>query len=202
MKILDSILEIERKTKRTLDNLTARLFSKNLARAKERAREITVDYFTKTPTVQSPGGLLGKLAGHFGFPAGSEEEIVTNIIDAISQGIDIKLSLINKTKNALNVSVKVVFDTEIVSDLIGLPEAIVTTEEGTDLEWLRWLLMEGDEVIIMDYHIIFKAGYGRSGQAIMVPAGGWSVPAAFSGVENDNWITRTLNEQPYIDRIA
>lgn len=82
------------------------------------------------------------------------------------------------------------------SDVLNNSAAVFTTEKGTDLHWLEWLLLFGSKTIIRDYEIEF--GYNprsRTGQAVMkgVKRGKWSVPYQFSGTQNNNWITRAID---------
>jgi hypothetical protein len=81
------------------------------------------------------------------------------------------------------------------NDLISMGESVVVTEKGTDLNWLSWLLIDGDAIIISDY--MFVAGpfdTSRTGMGIMRQSGGaWRVPPEFAGQINNNWITRAID---------
>mgnify|MGYP006403112799 FL=1 len=90
-------------------------------------------------------------------------------------------------------SIVIVMDEAFVNDVINMPIASFVTENGSHLEWLRWLLLEGSAPIVGEYG--FKsAPRGRTGQGIMVKKTGksWSVPAQFQGVENNNFVTEAL----------
>lgn len=77
------------------------------------------------------------------------------------------------------------------------------------IPWLRWLLLEGPGLILVDAEINTKAGSraaSRTGRAIMVhptqrPSEGWHVPAEFAGTAEDNWLTRALRDAQVGDRI-
>lgn len=67
--------------------------------------------------------------------------------------------------------------------------------QGTTLQWLKWLLLEGDRVIVANYKFEpSNKGSSRTGEGIMIRTrgGGWGVPPQFAGVENDNFATRAL----------
>mgnify|MGYP003646261604 FL=1 len=67
--------------------------------------------------------------------------------------------------------------------------------QGTPLEWLKWLLLEGDRVIVANYRFEpSNKGTSRTGEGIMIKTrgGGWNVPPQFAGVDNDNFATRAL----------
>lgn len=81
------------------------------------------------------------------------------------------------------------------------------------IPWLQWLLLRGDDIILADVEILtgrFFSG-SRSTTAIMVHktgggfhrtrqvarglgygGNGWQVPPEFSGIEGENWLSRTI----------
>lgn len=82
------------------------------------------------------------------------------------------------------------------SDVLSSAAAVVVTDKGVSLEWLRWLLLFGDKTIIKDYEV--KLGphpNSRSGNGIMISKGGsrWNVPSGFAGVAKKNWITESID---------
>ena len=73
------------------------------------------------------------------------------------------------------------------------------------LNWLEWLLIRGDESIIIGYDASFAerhgASSGRTGLAIMIKPKifrSWSVPPGYSGTKDRNFVTQVLDkmEQP------
>lgn len=68
--------------------------------------------------------------------------------------------------------------------------------------WLEWLLLAGDKIVVTDFEVhTERGGYtgSRSGRAIMVhptrrASRGFRIPAEFSGVIDDNWLTRCLEQ--------
>lgn len=66
----------------------------------------------------------------------------------------------------------------------------------TEIPWLEWLLVNGNDATVEGYHIEFK-NYpkSRSGKAYMKPKLSWRIPNEFGVANtNDNFITRALNE--------
>ena len=65
------------------------------------------------------------------------------------------------------------------------------------LKWLEWLLLRGDEEIIIGYDVLYKATqYSRSGFGLMFQPKvmrSWSVPVEFSGVKDDNFVTQVID---------
>lgn len=130
----------------------------------------------------------GLLAVHFGLPKGYGDAAVNEIATKIGESINWKVS-----GNDITFSI----GNSDFLDLLSLPSATITTEKGTALPWLDWLLIQGDKVIISKFSIKVASGYGRSGGAIMIENSGgfWKVPTEYAGVVNDNWITKTINNQ-------
>jgi len=59
------------------------------------------------------------------------------------------------------------------------------------LEWLDWLLNRGDAIIVGKFHFQDQPGKGRSGGGRMYKGGSWKISSQFSGVEDDNFISRS-----------
>lgn len=64
------------------------------------------------------------------------------------------------------------------------------------MRWLEWLLIRGDEKIVIGYDVHFRPGAGRTGLAIMFESKqgfrSWSVPLGFTGTKNNNFVTEVL----------
>jgi hypothetical protein len=67
---------------------------------------------------------------------------------------------------------------------------------GNSVDWLNWLLLAGDTIVVADYEVIYKrTRSSRSGRGLMISpemTNGFRVRPEMSGVEDDNWITRSL----------
>ena len=81
-------------------------------------------------------------------------------------------------------------------DVLSLPEAVFQyrSSRGSGvLEWLRWLLLEGNGQIIRDYSYNPSISrYSRTQGGLMVSGGSWSIPSSLAGTQNDNILTRAL----------
>lgn len=81
------------------------------------------------------------------------------------------------------------------ADILALKESTFITEKGAALEWLKWLLLEGDKTIIIGYDFnIGNYKNSRTGGGIMSPSfsGSWRVPPEFAGTIENNWIVRAV----------
>lgn len=144
----------------------------------------------------------GRGRGDLGIPAGEEVDRLAKIIEKLSQQViieTVKFTVANNTfrSGGLNIFI---FKSNF-QEIIDLPESHVITEKGEDIPWLEWFLLGGNKILISGYDV--KLGkYGtrsnkqgmvvsRSGIAIMVPEGSFSLP--YAGTQNDNWITRAID---------
>jgi hypothetical protein len=90
-----------------------------------------------------------------------------------------------------------VFPKFLINELIHYSEASFKTKKGVELPWVRWLLKLGDKIIVKNYTVNYtKVRGSRTGLATMTKTKGrgWRVPPEFSGTENDNFITRALDD--------
>lgn len=136
------------------------------------------------PEVDSLAG--GKLRYHFGLIDGASR--ISNIIDAWADSIEVKYVSSLGSLGGIQITM-----TKGETDVLDMPESFFETEKGTRLEWLKWLLMEGDTRIVSNYN--FHPGKrGRAGGGIMVSrqSGSWGVPSEFAGTLNNNFATRAL----------
>ncbi len=87
------------------------------------------------------------------------------------------------------------FKTDLQSMLGGTEPGTQKTEKGQVLPWLEWLLTLGDAVIVRDYEV--RAGFpknSRTGDKIMVRGKGWRVPPEHAGTEENNFLTKAIDE--------
>ena len=81
------------------------------------------------------------------------------------------------------------------SDVLGSDFAEVMDQSGYTLPWLKWLLLDGNYLIVPNHQVIIgPSKSSRTGFAVMRKSNaGWKVPSEFAGTEDDNWITRSLD---------
>ena len=138
-----------------------------------------------SPEVRSLAG--GKLRHHFGPVDGAAR--VSSIINIWADSIEVTYVSKMGTLGGITINMR----RNNYSDVVSLPEAIFVTEKGVKLEWLRWLLLEGDKRIVSNY-FFKKSSRGRAGGGIMAQRqnASWGVPSQFAGTENNNFATRAL----------
>lgn len=151
---------------------------------------IVVDALMDCPEVKSLQG--GKLQYAFGIP---DADVVTTIVYAIANSTQVKFKNFKFTKSSVSNVLSVYIQPTDLKNILGLEEAYIETEMGAELPWLQWLLMHGDEVIVFDFHVLYRDGAGRSDGAIMVPKGVYKVDSQYSGTIEDNFITRAISKE-------
>ena len=82
------------------------------------------------------------------------------------------------------------------SDVLALSASVQATNKKRKLQWLQWLLEEGDRRIVVDYDIEYNFDpdryNSRTGLAIMKKSDNrsWGVPSQYAGYRNKNFVTR------------
>ncbi|MFO7745709.1 MAG: hypothetical protein R6V36_10040, partial [Psychroflexus sp.] len=163
--------------------------------------QVTLHYLRNTPTYTSL--LEGELAGHFGIPYQNRVSNVDSILQTIVSNMEVNHKRVTVTAGKFSGGLTVSILIKNFTDILSLPGAVVVTERGDLLEWLNWLLTQGDRIIIRNYEVDIEPGTGRSGLATMIPndKSSWRVPPEFSGTINNNWLTRTLKSKNYMSAI-
>ena len=116
---------------------------------------------------------------------------IMSVIRVASQSIEVKVS----PGNLLKIDIGIL--KQDYSDLLSLPESVYryTSAHGSGiLEWLKWLLIEGNGPIIGGFHfepIIDRDT--RTGVGYMVIGGNWQMPPHLAGTAQNNILTRALS---------
>tara|TARA_R100001377_G_scaffold19893_1_gene10420 strand:+ start:2243 stop:2875 length:633 start_codon:yes stop_codon:yes gene_type:complete len=180
--------EINLKIKSSINNITESIEIAIQTLVKLRLQE--------APEVNSLAG--GELRYQFGLRDGASR--ISNIIVMWAESVEVRYVQGFGKFGGISISMG---DNDY-SDALSMPEAEFTTEDGTSLEWLRWLLLEGDTRIVNNYQ--FQSGRrGRAGGGVMVSRqnASWGVPSQFAGTDNNNFATRALESmQDEIDIIV
>lgn len=191
VELVDSDAKIKKKILNEFALVTNKKFVKLVPTIRAKIETALTIFYMKTTIFKSLVG--GELAGHFGLISGVRYSQVLNIIQQICASMIVKWEPLTVVGNKFNGGYVVEILDDSYSDILSMSEAIITTK--TDLlPWLKWLLLEGDKILVVDFEVSFTPGAGRSGKAIMigVDSGAWRVPAWAAGTRYDNWLTRGL----------
>jgi hypothetical protein len=165
---------------------------KALPAIKKRVSDITIDLFKSTPTYESL--VDGRLSEEFGFVKGTGLNKANAVIDAVAQDINLFFKPLRVSGKTFIGGIRIGMLDASLRDILSLNEAtFITPENGFPINWLDWLLIRGDQIIITDHRFSPFSNRGRSGGGIMIQGRGWKVPISHSGTKGDNWLTRTLD---------
>ncbi len=194
--ILENSKAIVKKIVTTLKDYVNGLLFRKAPKIQIDIRKLVEDAIRRQPEYKSLLG--GELQSELGVPHTKPrlDQIVRIIVDSI----EVKVKKLKNVGDIIEGGLEIDFVKSNFKDLTELPVASYVTDKGVKIEWLRWLLLEGDKIIVRSYTIgIDPKDYARTGLGeIMIPsykkAGGWRVPPEFSGTAEDNFITRALIE--------
>lgn len=190
--IIESTDQITNKILRALLPEVNTYFQKVFDQCKNNINSIISQAISASPEYQSLQS--GQLQYEFGLPDSGSR--LSEILSAIQQNITVKYNKPQISKNMIMGSFELNMIPSDYSNLLSLSSAVLVTEKGSQLEWLKWLLLFGDKTIIKEYVVqIGPNPRSRTGNAVMVgqTSGRWSVPAEFAGTKNNNWITRAID---------
>jgi hypothetical protein len=144
----------------------------------------------------------GDLAFQFGFVKGAEKSYVDPVIDYIINSINTDVV---KFKYDVGGGYSINLVVLSVDELSAVGKATYISKPSNEpIEWLNWLLTQGNKIIIDGYRIVIgkiPPDKSRSTKAIMVKKAGASwglntaskVPSGLAGTMNNNWVTRAID---------
>lgn len=145
-----------------------------------------------SPEVASLGG--GKLQSELGVPDATDR--INRLVDIWANSIGITFSSAKLTGNKVTAKVTIQAIKSEGEDVLGNDAASYSTSNNQVINWLEWLMLEGDKQIIRGYGIgIDSLGLARTGLGqIMIESRSksWGVPPEFAGTKDDNFITRSI----------
>tara|TARA_R110002020_G_scaffold250181_3_gene464275 strand:- start:5232 stop:5903 length:672 start_codon:yes stop_codon:yes gene_type:complete len=149
------------------------------------------------PEINSLQG--GSLLGELGLPKDVASSAPQTIARTVSSNVFFENRTVRVSGNKLTGGLRLGIMPETSWPAIfGIPEASFNYysqkyKKSVKLEWLYWLLFMGDNVIVQDFEFDMN-GMGRSGRGTMSSSPGavWKIDSQFSGNQDDNFITRAL----------
>lgn len=194
--VLENSKIIVRKILKYITDFVNGLLQRNVKQVEIDIRKLVEDAIKRQPEYKSLLG--GKLQSELGVthPQHRLDEIIRIIVDSI----EVKVNKLKESGGQLTGGLEIQFVKTKFADLLKAPVASYITDKGVKIEWLSWLLLEGDKLIVRQYMIgIDPKNYARTGLGqIMINTpkkqGGWRVPPEFAGTAENNFITRALIE--------
>ncbi len=154
----------------------------------------------------------GMLRAEFGLRDGQSK--VDGILKVWANSFKVKVNNSRKSGNGFQASFQIGAINANFSDVLYLIDA-VQHSHGGDVLWLKWLLLEGDKIVVKGYNINYNLTpreriRSRSGDALMFVISSnrlpnkqsYRVPSQYSGVITDNWITQLFQGQDVVVEAA
>jgi hypothetical protein len=197
VKLLETTKEIEQKINAAIADQLNDVLAKNLSHIQtELIYGYIPSWIDDQPEIQAL--IRGELSGPFGTTL-STLAIAGGISDAICQSTRVSFQKYNSKLNGGGLEITI--QPRDFSNVLSLPQGH-TIYEGGDLHWLEWMLMRGDETIIVGYEYNPRTGLGRTGLGNMIKGRTFRVPPQYSGTADNNFITRALIGQRQNDDIT
>lgn len=191
IKIRETNSQISQKILKALSGEVDKYFKKAFTKCKADIVSIVSSAITNHTTYRSL--ISGQLRKEFGLDSASSR--LSEIL-RFWENLEVTYTKPRIKSNEIIGSFKLSMIKSDYSDVLSTAAAVVNTEKGSQLEWLKWLLLFGDKQIIKDYEIKFGSNpRSRTGEAVMIGKSGgrWGVPPAFAGTANKNWITEAID---------
>ena len=184
---------------RALSFTVKQMIEKNLPKVEQfltnEIRDIITRGFRSSPEYQAL--ISGNLRKDFGIDNGGPA--VEAIIDRWANSFISVFSPITLVGTKLRFKGTVQCIESSFADVINMAEGHVFSKGGT-VPWLRWLLLEGDRILIQDYLVQYNLSsksksFSRTGEALMRHKQGASfkVDPTYAGTIKENWTTRVVN---------
>lgn len=189
-KIIGNVGDFKKYILQNIKNILNRQLFSNINVNAEAIKDIVISNIISQPEYSSL--ISGSLRNQFGLPT---SQLVDGIIEELKDiSIDIQKPKISGNKIDANIAISLI--KEDFQQILSSNYASFTTEKGSQLNWLRWLLLEGNNSVIIGYRYApIASPYSRTGKGIMVSGNSavYRVPPEFAGTAEDNWITRGID---------
>lgn len=200
--IQDSTGDIVKKILREIQRRTNSAIKARIPRIQRRIGDLTKELIIHTPEFDSL--LHGKLKNEFGLK--DPQYALISILDKLSENVKISFSPLKIIHEELVGELSIEMVQAGYGDILGLPES--KYQSGSNrIDWLEWLILKGDSIIIADYTIRYfqkPIDKSRTNNALMFKnkkGKSYRVPSEFSGTEENNFITRAFTENPDTERL-
>ncbi len=203
LELIDPINVIEKRILRAIIDLMNVKFPLIVSAVEADIANNFARIFLSEPEAQSLES--GDLMIRFGLSPSTTIPALDMILNTLANSVKVKFTKFSLSGTRINGGLKIEAVRDDFKDIIGLPVSTITTTNGTNLPWLEWLLLEGDKIVVADYNVRYgNFPSSRSGGGIMVESkGGFRVPPQYSGVIDNNWITRAIDSSiKYLEKLC
>jgi hypothetical protein len=188
LKLLESNGAIQKMIKREMAKRLNKSFVGGFAgKLQQQISTAATEWLMESPELIAVA--YGPLKGDFGIPKGKSTTEANAIIDAVLRTIHVEIiPFDNRLRGGLVIRIQPADFQNIFARIHP-----VVTEKGEPVDWIRWLLERGDDIVVAKYHVVpDSSGRSRSGDALMSQGGMFRVRPEYSGTLDDNAITRVF----------
>jgi len=188
LKLLESNGAIQKMIKREMAKRLNKSFVGEFAgKLQQQISTAATEWLMESPELIAVA--YGPLKGDFGIPKGKSTTEANAIIDAVLRSIHVEIiPFDNRLRGGLVIRIQPADFQNIFARIHP-----VVTEKGEPVDWIRWLLERGDDIVVAKYHVVpDSSGRSRSGDALMSQGGMFRVRPEYSGTLDDNAITRVF----------
>jgi len=141
-------------------------------------------------------------SGKLKFDFGLTFDPTTAIATAVADSCQVYAENVRVVAGKINGGIVINIQPKSYLNVLNIPQAVNIIEDGSELPWLEWLTLYGNQIIIADFGVKYVDG-GRTGGAIMVEqAKPFRVDPNYSGSEQDNFISRSISRAiPQLNQI-
>jgi hypothetical protein len=193
---VDSPIVLERRIKSSINYKIDKVAKLTKSRSQAKIEEVIRLAILNCQEVQSLNG--EQLQFELGVTSDKVRNTVHFIIKRLIETMVIDIRPFSIFGNVMRGSITLkIFPNILVDELINFPDASFITSKTSNIEWLKWLLTLGDKIIVRQYFVdLVNSTNSRTGGAVMRKSKkmSWRVPPQFSGVQNNNFITRALDD--------
>jgi len=163
LKLVESNAAIQKMIKREMAKKMNKSFAGGFAdKLRQQVLDNVLGWLMESPELQAVA--YGPLKGDFGIPKGQSHVEANKIIDAVLRSIHVKIiPFDNRLRGGLVIRIQ---PTDFKNIFARIDPVI--TAKGERLDWVRWLLERGDDIVVAKYHVVpDSSGRSRSGDALM-----------------------------------
>lgn len=181
--------DIEKIIKQELFDQATATFLLNQASLEARLKDLIANTLRASNTLQELLG--GPLQGELGIE--SPGPIIDQIIRIVTDSLTVNFKIFKSFKTITTITCQPKDYINLLNENFARYVSVNKNNGNYLIDWLYWLLFEGDRIIISNFHSVFGSfPHSRSKMAIMKPGGAWRMPVAHAGSVDDNFITRAI----------
>ena len=205
IRLVDSPTKIEKDILKALADGMYRAIIKSVGKLSTSIAPAIKDAIFDSEELKSLQG--GVLQYQLGLTSSLAGGMRNQIADASAISVELSVKKVSVSGNKFNGGLTIYIQPTNFANLLNLGGSSYdyysrTYKETVTINWLDWLLTQGDKILVGKFRFVRDFGSGSSGGGKMKKGGSWRVPPEFSGTITDNFITRAINDKQMIKKLV